>query len=50
MSDEAWWPAGADEQLVRECNCEFCNKLIARLDGERTGQPSLVAFAGGPDE
>lgn len=50
------WPAGADEQLVRECNCGTCGELITRLDRARAaaegdapatddGDLSLEAFA-----
>lgn len=50
----SWWPRGADEQLVRECNCEACNDLIERLEDDyhavADGQPSLSAFAGGSDD
>jgi hypothetical protein len=36
-----WWPDGAAETYVRECNCEFCGELIERLEHERTdGQPT----------
>lgn len=49
-----WWPSGADEQLVRECNCEHCRELIERLEDEyhavEDGQPSLSAFAGGASD
>lgn len=32
-----WWPNGADEQLVRECNCEYCAELIGAIEQEREG-------------
>ena len=51
-----WWPPGASEQLVRECNCDTCAELIERLEHERAaaegdtpatddGDLSLEAFA-----
>jgi len=54
--DRAWWPPGCDERLVRECNCDYCNKLIEQLEQERAaeqgdapattdGDMSLHAFA-----
>ncbi len=54
--DRPWWPDGALESLVRECDCDWCNHLIARLEHERAaeqgnapatedGDLSLEAFA-----
>lgn len=54
--DRPWWPDGARESLVRECGCDWCNELIARLEHERAaeqgnapatedGDLSLEAFA-----
>jgi hypothetical protein len=33
-----WWPRGCDEQLVRECNCQFCADLADALDDYREGR------------
>lgn len=35
MSYPEWWPDGADEQLVRECSCDWCNALIKDLEKYR---------------
>lgn len=35
-----WWPDGATETYVRECNCAFCGELIERLEHERTDTDS----------
>jgi len=32
-----WWPAGADEQYARECNCDYCAELIEALEQHRDG-------------
>lgn len=32
-----WWPRGADEQLVRECNCDHCALLAEKLEEHRAG-------------
>jgi len=36
--DYNWWPTGASEQLVRECNCEYCTRLADKLDAERNAR------------
>ena len=52
-----WWPDGATEQRVRECNCDWCAALVAELDDTRAaesgdapatddGDLSLEAFVG----
>lgn len=33
-----WWPSGADPDLVDECNCDYCNDLIDRLETWREGR------------
>ena len=38
------WPDGADEELVRACNCKFCRALVEQLDND--GQLGLTAFGG----
>lgn len=54
--DYAFWPDGASEELVRECNCEWCAALIEELERARAtaegdepatddGDLSLEAFA-----
>lgn len=46
-----WWPRGCDEELVRECNCDYCHKLADALDEYRSGiavdgeNQTLAAFA-----
>jgi len=30
-----WWPNGADEQIVEQCNCKYCDDLIDALEQER---------------
>jgi hypothetical protein len=45
--DYNWWPDGADERLVRQCNCETCMALIDRLEAVETTQP--VTEAGDTD-
>jgi hypothetical protein len=48
-----WWPRGADEALVRECTCGWCEALIERLEDAREGiavdgeHRSLAAYSGG---
>lgn len=37
QTEPPWWPTGADESLVRECNCRYCAKLIDALEQERYG-------------
>lgn len=37
-TEPAWWPIGADENLVRECNCEYCKELSDALDEWRQGE------------
>ena len=37
--DYNWWPDGADERRVRQCTCETCTALIARLEAVETTQP-----------
>lgn len=50
-----WWPDGAAEALVRDCNCEYCGELIDALEEWRNGvapdgeHVALKAFSGGPD-
>lgn len=36
-SEPDFWPDGADEQLVRECNCERCHALVEALEDYRDG-------------
>ena len=36
--DYSWWPAGASEQLVRGCNCDYCARLADKLDAERSAR------------
>lgn len=51
-----WWPNGADEQLVKECNCQYCDDLIDALAQEREGiavdgeHMSLQAISGDADD
>ena len=33
--NRSWWPSGASERLVRECNCGYCTDLIEQLEHER---------------
>ena len=33
-----YWPAGASERLVRECNCGYCSQLIEQLDHDRAAE------------
>jgi len=47
--DRAWWPPGADEQLVRECDCDWCNKLIAKLEQERAAEQGDAPATEGGD-
>lgn len=51
-----WWPDGAREQRVRECNCDACAALVRQLDAVRgdgpaseAGDAALQAFADGGD-
>ena len=50
-----FWPRGADEALVRECNCDWCAALVAALEDYRDGvavtgeDQTLAAYAGGDD-
>lgn len=53
--EPGWWPAGADEALVRDCNCEYCGELVDALEEWHDGvapdgeHAALQAFAGGAD-
>jgi len=35
IPDREWWPNGATERVVRECNCKWCTALAAKLDEQR---------------
>lgn len=43
-----WWPTGADEQIARDCNCDYCAELIEALEEYRrareTENQTLRAF------
>lgn len=47
--DRAWWPDGARESLVRECDCDWCNDLIARLEHERDAEQGNAPATEGGD-
>ncbi len=55
VPEYSFWPDGARESYVRECNCPWCNDLEADLDRQRSaaageapatedGDASLEAF------
>lgn len=35
--EPGWWPDGADEALVRDCNCDRCGALVEALEDHRQG-------------
>jgi len=38
MTDKPeWWPAGVDESIVRDCNCQTCKAMIEDLEDYRKG-------------
>lgn len=37
MSKPQWWPNGADETKVRDCNCDYCTELIEALEQHQNG-------------
>lgn len=51
-----WWPAGADEAVVRDCNCDYCAELVDALEDFEMGlspdgqHQAITAFAGGGDD
>lgn len=32
-----WWPAGATEESARVCGCDYCQKLLDKLEQHRSG-------------
>jgi len=53
MTMPEFWPRGADESYVRECNCEWCAQLVDALEDWREGvavdgeHATLESFSGG---
>ena len=50
-----FWQTGADEGIVRDCNCDACQERIRLLEDFRDGvsvdgnHQTISAFAGGDD-
>jgi len=35
MTNPDWWPTGVSEEIVRDCNCDYCSELADALDDWR---------------
>jgi hypothetical protein len=55
VPEYSWWPDGARESYVRDCDCDWCDELEAELNRQRAaasgeepatddGDASLAAF------